>query len=63
MTKKNPFMKEPPFAIQAADQDEVARMFSKPKGKGKAKAKGGKGGFMKALENASKKRPGKRGKR
>ena len=61
MARKNPFTKESPFAIQAADQDEVARMFSKPKGKGKAK--GGKKGFMKAFENASKKRPGKRCKR
>jgi len=59
MARKNPFAKEPPFAIQAADQDEVARMFSKPKSKGK----GGKKGFMKALENASRKRPGKRGRR
>lgn len=63
MAGSNPFAKEPPFAIQAADQDEVSRMFSKPKGKGKAKAKGGKKGFMKALENASRKRPGKKGKK
>lgn len=60
MAKKNPFMKEPPFAVQAADQDMVERLGKGGKG---GKGKGGKKGFMKALENVSKKRPGKKGKR
>jgi hypothetical protein len=55
MAKKNPFMKEPPFAIQAADQD----MVNEKLGKG---GKGGRKGFMKAFENVSKKRPKKKGK-
>ena len=56
MAKKNPFMKEPPFAIQAADQN----MVNEKLGKG---GKGGRKGFMKALENASKKKPRKKRKR